>query len=222
MDTPTPVQTPSNSDAWKKGLIIFSVIIAVAAVIIGSLFGAGVIGGKDIEGDGEITKNSGLFLVSMVTDKNFGLIVPILISQNQSNNTGIAKEWISVGSKMGITPSFDEQTNTYKLNISDDLKKYIQTITFVSTPNFDIIPGTVKQIGNKMYTYLVLGGLNKNNICLYTLGEGVCPDLVTYEFIEENPIGYDDLKNMAFKSISEQGFCVPNYKPSGCIPEIPK
>ena len=113
---PTQVAPPST---WKKtALIIFLVVAAVAAIIIGSLYGTGVIGdkGSSVTPD-EITKNSGLFLVSLVTTGDFGVIIPILISQKQSDNTGIAGTWASVGSKMGITPVFDEITNTYKLNI---------------------------------------------------------------------------------------------------------
>ena len=219
---PTQVAPPSN---WKKtALIIFLVVAAVAAIIIGSLYGTGVIGdkGSSVTPD-EITKNSGLFLVSLVTTGDFGVIIPILISQKQSDNTGIAGTWASVGSKMGITPVFDEITNTYKLNISNSALKYVQTISFVADSSFNVVPSATAT-NTKMYTYLVTGydGAAENgNICLYTIGKGVCSDISKYEVIEETPLGYDDLKKMAFESINNQGFCTPGKTPSGCIPGIP-
>ena len=220
-NAPTVTQVAPSS-TWKKtALIIFVVVAAVAAIIIGSLYGTGVIGdkGSSITPD-EITTNSGLFLVSLVTTGDFGVIIPILISQKQSDNTGIAGTWASVGSKMGITPVFDEITNTYKLNISNSALKYVQTISFVADSSFNVVPSATAT-NTKMYTYLVTGSAENGDICLYTIGKGVCSDISKYEVIEEIPLGYDDLKKMAFESINNQGFCTPGKTPSGCIPGIP-
>jgi hypothetical protein len=221
MDQQQQVSQPQSSN-WKKiALIIFLVFIAVAGIIIGILYGTGVLPGKSSNTTSdEITKNSGLFLVSLVTDGDFGLIVPILISQKQSDNTGIAGTWASVGAKMGITPVFDEKTNTYKLNILNNMMKYVQTISFVANGSLDVIPSAA-ETNAKMYTYLLMGSAEGTDLCLYTIGKGVCSDISKYQVIEETPLGYDYLKNLAFESINRQGFCTPNNKPSGCIPGIP-
>jgi len=214
-------QQPQSSNWRKIALIIFLVVLVVSGIIIGALYGTGVIGekGSNITKD-EITKDSGLFLVSLVTSGDFGIIVPILISQNQSENTGIAGTWASVGAKMGITPIFDEKTNTYKLNISNNMLKYVQTISFVADSTFNLVPSS-SATSAKMYTYLIMGSAENGNMCLYTIGKGVCSDISKYEVIEENPLGYNDLKSLAFESLNNQGFCTPSNTPSGCIPRIP-
>lgn len=225
--TPSVPQQPNNSklSKWLIVLIVFLVLIGVAAIIVGSLYGVGIIVDKgQSEAKPEITKDSGLFLIGLVTDKKLGLVAPILISQNQSDNVGSATSWASVGEKVGIKPIFDEATNTYKLNIDPSILKYIQTITFVSNPTqsgLEVIPGSGSPNTNaRMYTYLPLGGLTNNNICIYTLGKGVCQDLASYQVIEEAPIGYEDLKNLAFKSLSDQGFCRPTGSLANCVPNI--
>ena len=217
--TTTQVSQPDR----KKKIIFFIIlgILVAAGIIIGILYGTGVLPGKSSNTTSdEITKNSGLFLVSLVTDGDFGLVVPILISQKQSDNTGIAGTWASVGAKMGITPVFDEKTNTYKLNILNNMMKYVQTISFVANGSLDVIPSAA-ETNAKMYTYLLMGSAGGTELCLYTIGKGVCSDISKYQVIEENPLGYNDLKNLAFESINRQGFCTPNNKPSGCIPGIP-
>lgn len=225
--TPYTAQQPNNSklSKWLIALIVFLVLLGVAAIIVGALYGVGIIVDKSqSEVKPEITKNSGLFLISIVTDKKIGLVAPILISQNQSDNVGNASSWASVGEKVGIKPIFDEATNTYKLNIDPSILKYIQTITFVSNPTqsgVEVIPGSGSPNTNaRMYTYLPLGGLTNNNICIYTLGKGVCQDLASYQVIEEAPIEYEDLKNLAFKSLSDQGFCIPAGSLASCVPNI--
>ena len=215
------ISQPQQSSNWKKiALITFLVFVVVVAIIIGVLYGTGVVGKSSNVTSNEITKNSGLFLVGIVTPNKFGIIVPILISQKQSDNTGIAGTWASVGAKMGITPVFDEITNTYRLSISKDTLKYVQTISFVSSDSFDIVPGA-NASAVKMCTYLVMGSAKNGNMCLYTIGKGACSDISKYDVIHENPLGYDDLKNLAFESLTAQGFCTPNNTPSRCIPEIP-
>ena len=202
---------------WIKGLIIFfAVAIAIIIILIIIDAATGDIGILPSNKKKD-TKNSGLFVFSIL-DNGKGYLVPIYVSTKESENNQNASLWDGVGKKMGIQPRFED--NTFKVDFDTGVASKIRSITFISSPTTGVVPQDTAISNLVQYNYLFVTGINTNTMPLYELGKGISIVGQT-DIVQESDYGYNGLLDMAYDSLEMNNFCTPRNSPSNCNTNIP-
>lgn len=152
----------------------------------------------------EIINKSALFLVSLVGNSKKGVIVPMLISVDNSENAKNAGTWVSNGKKMGIQGTYSN--GVFGLYADPEVLPTIKSISFVSGPESGVIPGIPALDTKTMYNYIIESTVDNRVLILYG-PNGPSDWLRTLKVVEEPPKKYEDLKGIALQSIQESGYC---------------
>lgn len=177
---------------WWVWLIINLIIVGIA-------IGLGIGLGTQSEG----TNNDKLFLFTLNSSGEEPFALPIIISTNPNKNNKISTSWTDYGTKMGITPLYED--GIYKTSFDNSTALKISAISLLHN--------------SKDYNYLLLNILSAGGT--YNLyNNGPSNFLKTYtEVIPQYTSNYNTSIDISLTSLQNAGYCIDQPGDhQGCIP----
>lgn len=224
MNSPNPNPNPQiiSKTSYKKYWMILLFIIAVISTVVIVYYFVNKSNITDIITN--VTNNLGMFIFTLVDNDNNGLIIPVVVSDNNETNATKATNWFKPGVIRGITPIYDQITKTISVSFEPNLISQIQSISFASSgpdnaSNYFLVPSMGSPTSNVIqHNYIIMGDLKKSLIELYNLTSGVKEDLSVFTKVDSGPTTYTEMKQMVEDNLRFNNYCVGTNDAVDCIP----